>query len=235
MAAPSLDGTNTYNTTGTALTDHTIPLPTTGMAAGKRIVVFFGMSGSQTTTITSTDPDWTFYGSGDALYSCNAVSGLRLATKVAGAGETNPTFTMSQTVHGAVISSVWGHANGTPTIDEVAAYDNGDVGSQGSIPAPSVTTLGADRAVVRAADMNGSLAITYAASTAQASCISSGTVRQTSFGVLNQAVAGATGTETISGGNATWVATTIAIAPPDVAPPAPDPVSRTFSVTYGGL
>jgi hypothetical protein len=213
MAVPVIDGTNSYSTSGTTSLTHTVPLPTSGVAQNKLLVVAFGYSGP----LTNNEPElsgWTFIGTGGVLWNYSTSIGFRVGYKVAGASESDPTFTMSTSaVHVAAASLVISGVGATP-IDASDAFDNGDVNTgTNSSTAPAVTTSGADRLVLRLAVSNTSSSHTWATSSINVSALSSTTLRNLSVASFGLPTQGTTGSETVSATAGQWVAATIAIAP----------------------
>jgi hypothetical protein len=108
---------------------------------------------------------------------------------------------------------VIGGVHASSAAEAIAAADNGDVTSL-TINAPSVTTLGADRLILRLICVNNNSTQSFATATSVGSISTTNTIRQVAVGSQTQAVAGATGTETISSATGNQrTAATLAIAP----------------------
>jgi hypothetical protein len=118
---------------------------------------------------------------------------------------------------------------GPSPIDASAANDNDEVGGVFTLDAPTVTTLGVDRLVLRLAGANMSNTFAWATSSILATAVSTSTPRRISVASLTQAVEGSTGTEAASSATSgAFQTATIAIAPP-VAPAAPTGLTATLT------
>lgn len=222
MAFPTLDGSNTYGSTADS-TLHTIPLPATGVAQGKLLLIAFTHNVSGTGNLNAPALEgWTVTGAGDEQFQYGAGTCLRFAYKFAGASETNPTFTWGSACACSATSMVLGGVNTTPLDGTPVAEDNADLAAT-SITLPSVTTSGAERLILHLAAHNVNTSVTWTGATQIATpVISSPTARVNTCAYQTLAAAGASPTASLSGSSGGWAGVTIAIAPgvSDTTPPA---------------
>jgi hypothetical protein len=231
MAAPTIDGSNTYGSSAASST-HTIPLPASGVADGKLlgVVLCYGAgTGGGGILQNPSLAGWTILGDADELWNCGGITNIKFAYKVAGASESNPIFTFGNgTTHCAAVSMVFGGVGATP-IDASAANDNDEVGGVTTLNAPTITTLGVDRLVLRLGGTNFTGTLSWATSSVLASAQATGTSRLLSVASFTQSGAGSTGAEAVSSATTgAFQTATIAIAPPSV-PAAPTGLTATLT------
>lgn len=194
MALPTLDGTSQYGSTANDLT-HTLPVPSTGMGQGKFLFACIETGGGAATTVSA--PNWTVIGNGDEAWNTAGAISMRFAWKYAEASESDWLFTFSdvQSFPCAAVLGVLGGVAASNPIDDSDAFENNDASAQTGVVIPSITTLGADRFIIRFCAHGNTSDTTWPAGSSEVAEVgTSGTVRAGSMATATQAAAGDTGT-----------------------------------------
>ena len=95
MAAPTIDGSNTYGA-NSSVTTHTVPLPTSGVAMASYSLIVFPITRARQITNGPALAGWTVVGISDVSWAYANGNVLSLAYKYAGSSESDPTFTLPE-------------------------------------------------------------------------------------------------------------------------------------------
>lgn len=236
MAFPTIDGTNSY-ASSTNAANHTVPLPAVGVAAGKLLAIAMETGGGTATAPTAAG--WTVVGDGLANWATAGAVTMRLAWKIATGSDVDPDWTMNAgaNVPLGAFSLVIGGIDDTAPIDDTDAFENNDSTTATSVVIPALTTLDADRLIIRFAAKSNAADTTWDGNSTELDEITtSTTVRSLSLASATQAAAGTTPSSTASSGTAGhFGGVAIAIASVAGPPPVQENIEpRVFMVDYGG-